>query len=124
MPQAVCDAAKADKARLEWLEVEVDKQTNRANALELQRAGLQDRVKQLEVQWGINFLHLAGPRPHLMTALAVHTRHLELVHTCICTCSFLCIFARNTILRFCISVSSTTRKQQHKYLSRHTRVDD
>lgn len=46
----MCDAAKADKARLEYLEVEVVKQTNRANASELSEAGLLDRVRQLEVR--------------------------------------------------------------------------
>lgn len=51
--QAVCDAAKADKARQEWLEAELAGQTSRANASELEKAALQDRVQQLEVspQW-------------------------------------------------------------------------
>jgi hypothetical protein len=49
--QAVADAAKADKARQEWLESEIQKQTSRANASELEKAALQDRVQQLEVSW-------------------------------------------------------------------------
>jgi len=47
--QAVCDAAKADKARQEWLEAEVTRQSQRANAAELEKAALNDRVRQLEV---------------------------------------------------------------------------
>lgn len=47
--QAVCEAAKADKARQEWLEAELAGQTSRANASELEKAALQDRVQQLEV---------------------------------------------------------------------------
>lgn len=50
--QAVADAARADKARQEWMETGIARKAARANAAELQKAALQDRVQQLEVRGG------------------------------------------------------------------------
>lgn len=48
--QAVCNAAKADRARQDWLEAEVERHKRRAHSAEQEKAAVHDRLKQLEVQ--------------------------------------------------------------------------
>lgn len=47
--QVLCNAAKADKARLQQLEVELARFSHRAEAAEADRAELQQKLQQVQV---------------------------------------------------------------------------
>ena len=80
--QAVCDAARADKARHDWLETELDRQKKRANASELEKAALHDRVRQLEVRLYDLFIFYKYIKYKRATIAVVcsRTKHQTILH--------------------------------------------
>lgn len=58
--QVLCNAAKADKARLQQLEVELARFSHRAEAAEADRAELQQKLQQVQVSTCGNSSPAAG----------------------------------------------------------------